>query len=127
MADDDAARARRLNPDQLEAFVARAQEGPVRMLNLLKFKPDGGIELYGQYGAATRPLLERAGAAVVYVGRPAELLIGDETWDLMLIVEYPTRAAFLEMVGSAEYRSIEHLRHDALDRAVLYATDPIES
>ena len=126
MAEIDAARTGQLNPDQLDAFLARKDEGPVRMLNLLKFKPDGGFALYMQYGEATGPLLEKAGASVVYLGQPAELLIGDEDWDLLAIVEYPTRNAFLQMVGSSDYQAIEHLRHDALVRSVLYATDPLD-
>ena len=70
------------------------------------------------------PLLEKVGAGIVCAGQPAELLIGDRDWDLFALVEYPTRQAFLDMVGSPEYQAIEHLRHDALERSVLYATDP---
>lgn len=113
-----------LNPEALVAFGARAAEGPVRMLNLLKFTATGA-ESYLRYGEATRPLLAKAGAHVVYAGRPAELLIGEPEWDLLVLVEYPTRGAFLEMVSSDEYRAIEHLRHGALERSVLYATDPL--
>jgi uncharacterized protein (DUF1330 family) len=117
-------RTEQLNPDQLEAFVARRAEGPVRMLNLLKFRADGGAESYLEYGAAVAPLLDKVGGAIVYAGSPAELLIGDHDWDLIALVEYPTRQAFLDMVGSPEYQAIEHFRHDALERSVLYATDP---
>ena len=31
-----------INPDALEAFAARADEGPVYMLNLIAPQPDGG-------------------------------------------------------------------------------------
>ena len=115
-----------LNPAPFEAFMARKHEGPVQMLNLLKFKPDGGMESYLQYSVATQPLIEKTGGRVVYVGRPVELLIGDEEWDLMVLVEYPTRQAFLDMVTSADYQRTAHMRHQALLRSVLYATDPIQ-
>ena len=115
-----------LNPAQFEAFMARKDEGPVQMLNLLKFKPDGGMESYLQYSVATQPLIEKTGGRVVYVGRPVELLIGDEEWDLMALVEYPTRQAFLDMVTAADYQRTAHLRQQALLRSVLYATDPIQ-
>ncbi|RMH15966.1 MAG: DUF1330 domain-containing protein [Acidobacteria bacterium] len=95
------------------------------MLNLLKWKP-GGEASYRRYLAAVAPLVERVGGRVRFSGRPAELLIGEEEWDLMLVVEYPTRGALLEMIGSAAYREIEHLRHQALERSVLYAVDPLE-
>jgi uncharacterized protein (DUF1330 family) len=41
-------------------------------------------------------------------------LLGEGAWDLIALVEYPTRQAFLDMVGSEEYRAIEHLRSEAL-------------
>jgi hypothetical protein len=51
-----------VNPESLAAFGARAAEPtPVVMLNLHAFKPDGGQESYGEYGAAVAPLLEMIG------------------------------------------------------------------
>ena len=119
--------AEALNADQLPKFVARAGEGPVAMLNLIKLKPDGGAESYMAYMAAVAPLLARVGGHARYVGRGAELVIGraDEQWDLVLLIEYPTRQALLDMIGSPEYRAIQHLRDDSLARSVLLATDPM--
>ena len=72
------------------------------------------------------------GALVLYrllheQGDAAELVIGSETWDMVAIVEYPSRAAFIEMVTSPEYQKIVHLREEALERSVLYATDPLRT
>jgi uncharacterized protein (DUF1330 family) len=114
-----------LNQEGFAAFAARAGDGaPVVMLNLLRFRPDGGQERYVEYGEAVAPLLERAGGRIVYVGRPAQALIGDDSWDLVALVEYPTRQAFLEMVGSPEYQAIAHLRTEALLRGELHPMDP---
>jgi hypothetical protein len=50
-----------LNEEGFAAFAGRADEdAPAVMLNLLRFKPDGGRERYEEYGAAVAPLLERA-------------------------------------------------------------------
>ncbi|MFQ5458095.1 MAG: DUF1330 domain-containing protein, partial [Myxococcota bacterium] len=106
------------------AFARRSAEGPVAMLNLLKFKPEGGREMYGRYGLAVMPLLQKAGGRIVYAGEAAERVIGQEDWDSILIVEYPTRQAFLDMVMSPAYLAIQHLRDESLVRSVLYATDP---
>jgi len=35
------------NEDQLKAFEENPRDGPVVMLNLLKFKPQGGIVMIG--------------------------------------------------------------------------------
>jgi uncharacterized protein (DUF1330 family) len=105
------------NQEGFAAFAARAAEAaPVVMLNLLAFQPEGGRERYEEYGAAVAPLLEQAGGRVVFFGAPGSALLGEDSWDLVILVEYPTRQAFLEMIGSAEYQAIAHLRTEALAR-----------
>ena len=113
-----------INPESFQAFSGRASEGPVVMLNMLKYKPEGGREMYMRYGMAVFPMLQKVGARVVYSGEAAEHLIGKEDWDSILLVEYPTRQAMLDMVTSAKYLAIQKLRDDSLVRSVLYATDP---
>ncbi len=112
------------NEEGFADLSRRAGEGPVTMLNLLAFRPDGGRERYLEYGAAVLPLLEKAGARVVFQGPAAPVVLGDRSWDLVLLVEYPTRAAFLEMIGSPEYAAIAHLRTEALARGELHPLDP---
>ncbi len=102
---------------------SRLDEGPVTMLNLLAFKPDGGRERYMEYGTAVLPLLEGAGGRVVFQGQASPVLLGDESWDLVLLVEYPTRRAFLEMIQSPEYQAIAHLRTEALAKGELHPLD----
>ncbi len=69
------------------------------------------------------PLLEKAGGRVVFAGEPAAALLGDDSWDLVVLVEYPSRRAFLEMISSAEYVEIGHLRTEALTRGELHPMD----
>lgn len=115
----------RLNREGFGAFAERAREGsPVVMLNLLSFKPDGGRERYEEYGAAVAPLLEGVGGRIVFLGEPSAPLLGDGSWDLVAMVEYPTRQAFLEMIGSPEYQAIGHLRTEALVKGELHPMAP---
>jgi uncharacterized protein (DUF1330 family) len=110
-----------INQAGFEAFSASAgEDAPVTMLNLLRFKPEGGRERYEEYGAAVAPLLERACARVAFLGKSAPALLGKSGWDLVLLVEYPTRQAFLEMIGSTEYQAIGHLRTEALEEGELH-------
>jgi uncharacterized protein (DUF1330 family) len=118
-----------LNQEGLAAFALRAgaRDGtPVVMLNLIAFKGDGGQEVYGEYAAAVAPLLERIGGRIVFAGAPAPALLGEGSWDLVALVEYPTRNAFLEMVGSQEYDAVSHLRTEAVERSELHPIDPVE-
>jgi uncharacterized protein (DUF1330 family) len=116
-----------INDEGFAAFSERTADGtPVVMLNLLAFKPGGGQERYMEYGAAVAPLLEQAGGRIVWAGAPAPALLGEDSWDLVALVEYPTRQAFLEMIGSPEYQAIAHLRTEALAKAELHPMDPAE-
>lgn len=114
----------RIHPEAFAAFAGRAAEGPVVMLNLLAFKPDGGEERYGAYGEAVMPLLTGIGGRPLASYRPGPTMIGDGNWDLAILVEYPTRQAFLDMISSPEYQAISHLRTEALTRAALVPMDP---
>lgn len=119
------AEAEQLNPIEFGELVERADEGPVVMLNLLDFKPDGGAERYGEYSEAVAPLLEAVGGRVLFAGAACAPLIGPAKWDLIALVEYPTRRAFLEMISSERYQAIAHLRTEALERSELHPTDPV--
>ncbi|MCW2988218.1 MAG: hypothetical protein JWM24_1156 [Solirubrobacterales bacterium] len=122
---DSNAQPERLNQEGFTRFAERAgEEAPVVMLNLLAFEPAGGRERYEEYGEAVAPLLERAGGRIVFIGNPSSVLLGEGSWDLVLLVEYPTRQAFLDMVGSPEYLAIAHLRTEALSRGELHPLDP---
>jgi len=112
------------NEEGFAAFGVRAGDGtPVTMLNLLAFKPDGGRERYEEYGAAVAPLLEKVGGRIVWLGEASPPLLGKESWNLVALVEYPSRQAFLDMVGSEEYQAIGHLRDEALARGELHPVD----
>jgi uncharacterized protein (DUF1330 family) len=110
-----------------ELFLQLAQlpdSAPVVMLNLLKFKPDGGQAAYMKYAAAVQPLLEKRGASTLYLGRAELCLLGGQDWDAVALLKYPSRGAFLEMVTSPEYQAIHHFRAEGLAHQVLYATAP---
>jgi len=114
------------NEDQFKKLGRNPSEGPVVMLNLLKFKKEGGREAYFHYIKESGPFAEEIGAKVLYIGRPNELLYGEEQWDLLLLIHYPSRKVFLEMINNPGYLKAHELREEGTERAVLYATDPIE-
>src|SRR6516225_11887410 len=96
---------------QLTGFIDAATErqGAVVMINLLAFNDEGGQLSYELYAAEVLPHLERVGARIIYAGHPSEVLIGGEEhpwWDAIAVVEYPSRAKFIEMVNDPEYQKI---------------------
>lgn len=113
------------NDEALRALASNPDEGKVVMLNLLKFKGEEGAQAYDRYMKNVSKILEARGARVVYAGKAAELLVGDEKWDAIILVEYPSRKVFLEMVNSPEYQKAHVDREQGLERTVLYATSPM--
>jgi uncharacterized protein (DUF1330 family) len=113
------------NAAQFAALAARSADAPVVMVNLLKFHEDGGLESYQRYGQEVAPHLERVGATVRYGGAAPAVVIGHGErpwWDAILIVEYPSPAAFIDMVTTEEYAQVHEHRAAALDRGDLIAT-----
>ena len=111
-------------PKQFAALAARP-DAPVVMVNLLKFKQPGGLERYLQYGQEVAPHLERVGGKVRFGGTAPTVVIGDGErpwWDAILIVEYPSPAAFIEMVTDEAYLKVHEHRAAALERGDLIAT-----
>ena len=114
------------NLDQFQALAASPDEGPVVMLNLLKFKP-GGEESYLRYGDAAKDMVEERGGRLLWSGRAQQVLIGDPNadWDVVVLVEYPSRKAFMEMVSSPEYLQAHADREAGLERTVVVACSPL--
>ena len=110
----------------LKRYLQEDPGGPVVMLNLLRFA-DGGRELYARYAEALRStFLPRYGGEVLYAGDGATPLVAEagQEWDAVLLVRYPSRAAFSAMVADPEYQAVTALRTRALTEAVLQPTSP---
>jgi uncharacterized protein (DUF1330 family) len=100
--------------------------GPVVMLNLLRFRPDGR-ESYRRYAEALAPLNARYGLKVEYLGEGGAALVAEEgqAWDMVVLVRYPDRKAFADMIRDPEYQAVAHLRSEALVESVLQPTTPV--
>jgi uncharacterized protein (DUF1330 family) len=111
----------------IEAMRERARDGRLVMLNLLKFKPGGEQRYLEGYASVAVPMIERCGGRILYAGRLAERAHDDDApeWDALILVEYPDRQAFIDMVNDPAYRVAHTHRAEAVQRALLRATDPI--
>lgn len=116
------------NEDQMKAFQDPGPDGPIYMVNLLKFKEkaeyeDGretdlsGREAYGLYGEAVGKLLVKHGGGPVFGGQVTHLTLGavEDLWDTVAIASYPNRKAMLEMVSSPEYQECAVHRNAGLE------------
>ena len=119
----------RPNKEQFVELMNAADDAPVVMLNLLKFKgtaDDGtssGSSEYAKYGDSVVQMVEDRGGKVLWMGRADQTLIGDATegWDSVALVEYPSRKAFIDMVTAPDYEKAHEHRESGLERTVLIA------
>lgn len=115
------------NEEQIKGFFEPGAEGPIYMLNLLKFKEkaeyaDGretdltGAEAYALYGAEVSKILVDLGGGGMFNAKVERLMLGEveELWDRVAIAMYPNRHAMFEMMQSAEYQAIHHHRDAGL-------------
>lgn len=105
--------------EQMDGFLAPGPDGPISMVNLLKFREkasyeDGretaltGLEAYAIYSAGVVKTLSQVGGQLVFHGKVTRLMLGEveELWDTVAIAQYPSRAAMLEMMMLPEYQEI---------------------
>jgi uncharacterized protein (DUF1330 family) len=126
-------------PEQFQRLAAPASDEPLVMINLLRFKEradgidaaDGisGQEAYARYGAEATRFVERAGGRILLAVQATETVIGpyDAEWDMVLAVEYPSRAAFLAMTSDPDYLAIHAHRAAALQDSRLIASAPMKT
>jgi uncharacterized protein (DUF1330 family) len=116
------------SPEQMQKMFEPGPEGPIVMVNLLKFKDrasykDGretdltGREAYEIYGAAVSEYITKFGGRILFAGDVTHLTIGevDDLWDEVALAEYPNRAAMLAMSTSEEFAPLAAHREAGLE------------
>jgi uncharacterized protein (DUF1330 family) len=127
--------------EQFTEFALGRPDGEVVMINLLHFDRSGaaaetaagessGKDAYRDYSQQVIKMVEARGGKLIWAGRPEQVLIGDtdaDAWDMVAIVSYPNRAAFIDMVTSPSYGEAHVDRERGLDRTVLLACEPMST
>jgi uncharacterized protein (DUF1330 family) len=95
--------------------------GPVVMVNLLRLRDR---EAYKRYSELAMPLIKAHGGTVLWAGNGEAVAFGDpsaDLWDYIVLVRYPSRAAFVDMVGSPDYAQANLERERAVQRHAIVA------
>jgi len=119
-----------LNESTLKALP---DEGPVVMLNLMRFRErslDGngsGWEAYLRYSVLTIKLIKARGGTILWTGNAEAVALGapdQHRWDYVALVRYPSRAAFLDMMTSADYAAANVERENGCaDHAIIAVSE----
>ena len=105
-------------------------EGPVVMVNLMRFRErsldgDGsGWDAYLRYSALTVPMIKARGGTLLWTGDAEAVALGSQDrnrWDYLALVYYPSVAAFIDMMTSADYetRCDPHRRNGCEDHVII--------
>jgi uncharacterized protein (DUF1330 family) len=90
------------------------RHAPVVMVNLMRFRErsldgDGsGWDAYLRYSALTVPMIKARGSTLLWTGEAKAVALGEQgghRWDYLALVYYPTVAAFVDMMTSADYET----------------------
>src|SRR4051794_41244053 len=106
-----------IDDGELDALLADDPGGPVVMLNLLRFRPDGGRESYQRYAEALGGGINaRYGLVVEYLGNGGRALVaGDgQAWDMAVLGPLPDPAAVAGKIPHPGDPGGPPLRRDAL-------------
>ena len=110
-----------------------ALQEPVVMVNLMRFRErsldgDGsGWDAYLRYSALTVPMIKARDGTLLWTGDAKAVALGEpdgNRWDYLALVFYPTVAAFIDMMTSADYehRCDPH-RRNGCEEHVIIATE----
>jgi len=107
------------NKEQIKGFMEPVSEGPICMVNLLKFKEkaeyeDGrdtdltGREAYALYEEGVKKLLQEIGGGIGFEGDVERLALGEveELWDVVGLAVWPSRGAMFEVMQSPDMQAI---------------------
>jgi uncharacterized protein (DUF1330 family) len=118
--------------DQLNeaALKALPDDGPVTMLNLMRFRErslDGngsGWDAYLRYSALTIKLIKARGGTIIWTGTAEAVALGEldrHRWHYVALVRYPSRATFVDMMTSADYSAANVERENGCADHVIVA------
>ena len=116
----------------VEAFLARGIEGPIVMLNLLRFRkiadysaapelapgrPISGAAAYKHYLEIVSPHLGKYGGELIFMGKAGPMLIGpdSERWDAGLLARHRSALTLVTSLRDPAYQALAAHRIAALE------------
>ena len=116
----------------IEGLKDMEHQGPIVMVNLMRFRDrsldgDGsGWDAYLRYSALTVPMIKARGGTLLWTGDAKFVALGPQAgnqWDYLALVYYPSVAAFIDMMTSADYETkCDPHRKNGCESHVIIAT-----
>lgn len=124
--------------DQFRAFRDDPYEGPIAQVNLLKFRvkaeytpndPEYGYDepgsaAYMRYAEQFGVIAAEVGGAPLLIGGVERYFIGNGDWDAVMVMQFPSRAAFIATLNHERYADMSRHRNAGLLCQELLTTRP---
>ena len=124
--------------DQFRAFRDDPHDGLIAQVNLLKFRViatydksdpehgDGasGAEAYQRYAEGFQTAAAENGGTCLLMGVVERYFIGQGDWDAVMVMQFPTRAAFIKALNHESYKDLARHREAGLLCQELLTTRP---
>jgi uncharacterized protein (DUF1330 family) len=118
----------------IEGLKGLEHQAPVVMVNLMRFRDhsldgDGsGWDAYLRYSALTVPMIKARGGTLLWTGDAKAVALGPQDgqqWDYLALVYYPSVAAFIDMMTSADYENLcnPHRRNGCAEHVIIATTE----
>lgn len=103
---------------EIQAIADGPEDGPLVMLNLNRYRDPPA---YARYAEVAERVLERVGGRVLWHAPVTGTVVGEgeERFDDVIAVWYPSAAAFLKLATDPEILEARQHRLDGLERAAL--------
>ena len=125
--------------DQFRSFRDDPYDGPIAQVNLLKFRvkaeygpeepehgrDEPGAAAYRRYVEAFQVAADDVGATCLLYGECERYFIGNGDWDAVLVMHFPSRAAFIATLNHPDYHEMHRHRDAGLLVQDLITTQPI--
>src|SRR6202048_3172147 len=114
----------------IEGLAALDRQAPVVMVHLMRCREqsldgDGsGWDAYLRYSALTVPMIKVRGGTLLWTGNAKAVALGPQDgnqWDYLALVYYPSVAAFVDMMTSADYENLSdpHRRNGCAEHVII--------
>ena len=118
----------------IEGLKELEHQRPVVMVNLMRFRErsldgDGsGWDAYLRYSAITVPMIKARGGTLLWTGDAKAVALGPQQgnqWDYLALVYYPSLAAFIDMMTSADYETLSdpHRRNGCAEHVIICTSE----
>jgi uncharacterized protein (DUF1330 family) len=118
----------------IEGLKNLDHQGPIVMVNLMRFHDrslDGngsGWDAYLRYSALTVPMIKARGGTLLWTGDAKTVALGPQhgnQWDYLALVYYPSVAAFIDMMTSADYENLSdpHRRNGCAEHVIICTSE----